>query len=338
MLHLTNGDSAGNSLRQAGLAGDVMEWGDALYEGPVPAGLPAAALRVMRARFIAEAGWGREAEVLAAFTARDAALAVAASSQDEMVLWFGANLHDQLQLLQILDRLVGLDRGAMRLSLICIGAHPAVEPFSGLGQLTPAELAALFPDRQPVTGAQLRLAHAAWEAFRSPDPGALEAVVTTDTSALPFVQGALRRHLEEFPSAEEGLSRTERHVLEGVEAGEQRPGPLFRACAGREERPFLGDASFFARVRALSRGLHPLLTVVGSESGRFQLPTDWTDLAAFQAQELTLTDVGRAVLEEQEDWVRLAGIDCWLGGVHLGGRAARWRWSRHVGRLMQPDN
>ncbi len=337
MLHVTNGDSAGGSLRQASLSGGVVEWRDALHDGPVPAGLSPEALCAVRSRFIAEAGWGREAEVLAAFTARDAALA-AALGHDDVVLWFGHNLSDQLQLLQILDRFVGHDLGAMRLSLICIGAHPAVVPFSGLGQLTPAQLAALFPGRKPVTDAQLQLAHAAWEAFRSPDLRAVESVLARDTSALPFLQGALRRHLEEFPSVEDGLSRTERHILEGVAAGAQQPAQLFRTCTSREERPFLGDASFFARVRALSRGPYPLLLVVGhgQEPGPFQLPADWTDLAAFQAQALALTDVGQAVLAGQEDWVRLAGLDHWLGGVHLDGRAVRWRWSRRERRLTQP--
>jgi hypothetical protein len=53
------------------------------------------------------------------------------------------SLHDQLQLLQILDRLVGHDLGAVRLSLISIGAHPAVAPFYGPGMHRAARRAAL---------------------------------------------------------------------------------------------------------------------------------------------------------------------------------------------------
>src|SRR5690242_4878255 len=37
LLHVTNGESAGNTLRQTALGGAVLSWQDALHEGPVPA-------------------------------------------------------------------------------------------------------------------------------------------------------------------------------------------------------------------------------------------------------------------------------------------------------------
>ncbi len=37
-LHVTNGESAGNTLRQTSLGGAVLPWQDVLHEGPVPAG------------------------------------------------------------------------------------------------------------------------------------------------------------------------------------------------------------------------------------------------------------------------------------------------------------
>src|SRR5262249_20182386 len=36
LLHVTNGESAGNTLRQAALGGAVLPWQDSLHEGPVP--------------------------------------------------------------------------------------------------------------------------------------------------------------------------------------------------------------------------------------------------------------------------------------------------------------
>src|SRR5438105_7338356 len=37
LLHVTNGESAGNTLRQTTLGGAVLPWQDTLHEGPVPA-------------------------------------------------------------------------------------------------------------------------------------------------------------------------------------------------------------------------------------------------------------------------------------------------------------
>src|SRR6187549_888934 len=36
LLHVTNGESAGNTLRQTGLGGAVLPWQDVPHEGPVP--------------------------------------------------------------------------------------------------------------------------------------------------------------------------------------------------------------------------------------------------------------------------------------------------------------
>ena len=36
LLHVTNGESAGNTLRQTALGGAVLSWQDVLHEGPVP--------------------------------------------------------------------------------------------------------------------------------------------------------------------------------------------------------------------------------------------------------------------------------------------------------------
>src|SRR5438067_13778497 len=59
LLHITNGESAGNTLRQTTLGGAVLAWQDTLHEGPVPA-LPRRDLLRTRARFLAECGWGRQ--------------------------------------------------------------------------------------------------------------------------------------------------------------------------------------------------------------------------------------------------------------------------------------
>ena len=51
LLHVTNGESAGNTLRQTVLGGAVLSWQDDLHEGPVPDVSRAELLRV-RARFM----------------------------------------------------------------------------------------------------------------------------------------------------------------------------------------------------------------------------------------------------------------------------------------------
>ena len=42
---------------------------------------------------------------------------------------------------------------------------------------------------------------------------------------------------------------------------------------------------------------------------------------------IRITEAGREVLAGKHDFVRLNGIDRWLGGVHLRGAEAQWRWA-----------
>src|SRR6185436_7181591 len=92
MLHLTNGESAGKSLRRSGVPGSVISWQAVLHEGPVPAGLTLEAMSDVRARFLSHSDPGSFPAVSASFAARDGAL----RSAHHMVLWFEHELSGQL--------------------------------------------------------------------------------------------------------------------------------------------------------------------------------------------------------------------------------------------------
>ena len=81
-----------------------------------------------------------------------------ANRDGEYVLWFEADLYDQLQIIQILARLADLGVPAQRITLICIGEHAGIARFGGLGELTADQLREL-----PATNACARLTPAALE-------------------------------------------------------------------------------------------------------------------------------------------------------------------------------
>jgi hypothetical protein len=327
MLHITNGDSAADTLRQTGLEGEVIPWRDVLHEGPVPAGLALDQLSQLRARFIADCGWGRYEDILANFVQRDSALTQFEAHQ-EVVLWFEHDLYDQLQLIQLLDWFARQDLSATTLKMICINTFPGVENFHGLGELNPAQLGSLWRTRRAVTAAQLALGSAAWRAFCAPDPTAIEALLGQDTSALPFLRDALLRHLEQFPALGNGLSRTERQILEAVASGAQQPVAIFMAQQAREEHPFMGDDTLWSYIESLSNTHDPLLHADG---GAF-VPPDVPHQGLKQV--LTLTERGRAVLAGQADRAR-SGLDRWLGGVHLASSDVEWRWDAQSRRIVR---
>ena len=112
-LHVTNGDSTVMTLKELGI--DALPWRDALHEGPVVPG---------RSDLRARAMGGDPAE----FEARDRALA---DHDGDIVLWFEADLYDQLQIAEILSRLEGRE-----VALRQIGEHVGIAHFGGLGELS----------------------------------------------------------------------------------------------------------------------------------------------------------------------------------------------------------
>ncbi|HEX2645359.1 MAG TPA: DUF1835 domain-containing protein [Thermoanaerobaculia bacterium] len=321
LLHVLNGDCAADQLRDSGVPGRITVSADVLHEGPVPAGLSLERWRKTRARYLAESGYGDYDQCLTTLTQWDRALE-GYRSYDEVVLWFEHDLFDQLLLIRLLDWFSTRDLGLTRLSLISIAEHPAVPRFIGMGQLTPEQMAGLMDRRQRVTGAQTVLARHAWRVFSAPEPVGIELLLKRDTSALPFLEGALRRHLEEFPAVRNGLSRTEEEILTVLAEGSTTFEDLFRTVQALEERPYLGDTTFLRIVRELAARPWPLVRL---EPGAND---------SFRAQHVTLTSTGTAVLAGKEDRVRLHGIDRWLGGVHLSGGEAAWRWDAERGRMV----
>src|SRR6184192_2283407 len=70
LLHVTNGESVGNTLRRSALGGAVLPWQDVLHEGPVQAVSRQELLRT-RAGFLSDCGWGSRRAVLSSLERRD---------------------------------------------------------------------------------------------------------------------------------------------------------------------------------------------------------------------------------------------------------------------------
>jgi hypothetical protein len=318
-LHVTNGDSTANSLLRTTLVERIVVWRDVLHEGPVPE-VADAQLRDVRLRFLTgadrEAGMDPERRD---FEKRDAALA--AGRDGEYVLWFEADLYDQLQIAQILARLAELRVPAERITLICIGEYLGIAHFGGLGELRPDQLEGL-PEVAAVTLSEdaLALASRAWAALRAPDPRGLAAIVAARSPELRFMPEAFDRLGREYPWTRDGLSLTERRLLAAIAEGAATAGEAFVRGAAREARPYLGDTWAFAAIERLARAEVPLLSAGAGTVDRHSA--------------LALTETGRRVLDGAADHVALNGIDRWVAGVHLVGRSPPWRWDDGIEAIV----
>jgi DNA-binding transcriptional MerR regulator len=351
-LHVTNGESAGNTLRQTSLGGVVLPWQDVLHEGTLPAG-PRYELLRTRAAFLSGCGWGSRRAILASLERRDHRLVRALRDRQQVVLWFEHDLYDQLQLLDVLTLAsaavpeqapapiiepasapIPVRASAALPELIVVGSFPGRPAFRGLGELTAGQLETLWPARVAASRDTLAAAEAAWAALRRPEPSGLAAYAQGDLPGLPFVAPALRRLLEELPAPQDGLSGTERRALQAVASGAATPIAAFAAAQDLEPAPFAGDAWFFRTLAVLGTGDARLVETQAGQPLPAAPPLG--DAHVFARLPLRLTRRGEQVLGRQADRIALLGIDRWVGGTHLTAGTA-WRWDPAALQLVRPD-
>ena len=298
ILNITNGDCAVEIMQKANIPGVFLPWQDVLHDGPVPEGLSLDELSEVRAKFIIERGWGTADNIKRLFIERNNTLK-SVEKFEKVTLWFEHDLYDQLQVLQILDWL-HQNRPKALLSIICVDQY--------LGALSTEEMAALFKYEEPITENHFELSTKAWSALRSGSPEKWCAMLKMDTTALPFLGGAVIRLLEEYPSCANGLSRTAHKALEIVLQGETHPARVFACYQESEQRIFLGDSSFWVILHELLESSPPLL--------KLPYGKDLT-LPSSPDQELSITPEGKEVLSGKRNWLEIIEMDRWIGGVHL---------------------
>lgn len=297
-LHVTNGDVAAGAIA-ARLGVRPLPWRDVLHEGPVPAGSEEELLEA-RVAFLTAQGWADADRARAELAGRDAALRAAVDHATCVVLWFEDDLYDQLQLLQVVDRLRDHHGPILLVDLPRPPRGDLGGPYGRARALGPGAVAG---------------AARAWAAFRAPDPRTVQAVALVGTPGLDDVAPALWRHLEQLPAVGDGLARTERQILEAVRSGARSPGEAFLAVSAADERPFLGDTAFAGWLAGLTGGEQPLVASV--------------------AGALELTDAGAAVQAGEADrWDLAVPVDRWYGGMRLSGPAPAWRWDRSARRIV----
>jgi hypothetical protein len=320
---VANGTCTTRLIEAAGVPGTLSIWADPLYEGPVPRGLTDEELIDLRTRHLADPTDRARLDV-ANRLRQWRAVIERCEAYDELILWFEHDLFDQLNLIQLLTWIRQRLPAAKVVSLVCVGSFPGHPRFKGLGELTPDELATLLETRQLVSQAQYLLAEFAWQALREPTPEPLDKLRQSNTGALPYLRAAVVRFLQEYPWTTDGLSRTERRLLQLAASGEVELSAAFPRMHDDEDAYYITDSSMGELAATLSRTSPPLLTLARGPIANGLIQGS-----------VTLTDIGRSVIAGDQDRIATCGIDRWLGGVHLQSDARRWRWDDKRQRITE---
>jgi hypothetical protein len=262
-LHITSGDIAGGHLVTAGIEGEVFVWHDILYDGPRYPGWPDEDVLMARAMFLEEfTAGGLVREYVFNVLKSQYQMIENAAFYDCVVLWFDACLFDQSMLAHVLTCL-NL-KGIRNVELLCVESFPGIEPFHGLGQLRPEQLASLYDNRRPVSDDEFRFAVMVDKAFSDQDEVLLTELLLMTGTPLPWVPAAAARWLQEWPDPETGLGRLEHMALEAIRSGCDTPDRIFRCVTAMETPPqFWGDTTLWAKINGLAERVPQLVRIEG---------------------------------------------------------------------------
>ncbi|WP_248927544.1 DUF1835 domain-containing protein [Paenibacillus hamazuiensis] len=320
MLHIVNGDTVADKLRQGGVEGDILVWREIYPVGPVFGDMENESNRAARAGYLEQVMGIPQAEYIEICRTQEKKLQDF-KKYEEVVLWFEHDLFDQTMLCYLLHWFAKRALGKTKLSLLCIGAYPGIELFRGLGQLTAKQLAALSGTWQLVGRKELELGSKIWGAYSSAEIEDHNGVLRLDTSILPFVRDAFEAHLSRLPSARNGLGIIEQATLETLASGTLKPYELFQKVGNQLNILGTGDLEYWYRLAKMSEEPYPLISIRG--------PVNFPDFnnpeSSFHECAVSLTELGRNVLDEKQDWAALKGPDDWVGGLRLKGKAP-FRW------------
>ncbi|NQZ30882.1 MAG: DUF1835 domain-containing protein [Oceanospirillaceae bacterium] len=323
-LHIRCGSDIQQTLTAVGLKGDFLEFSDPICQGPLVTG---DTLIRQRAEFLShyiKLSATSVDEIEQQLHIEQFKLENCAAGYERVTLWFEHDTYDQLILARILATFDSKQTPAV-LEIVSLNEFPGTGRFIGLGQLPPEALRVLWSKRKPVTASHLSLGAQVWAALCCPTPLKLQKLLDdSNTEQLPFMRRAIKRHLQELPSVENGLGLCEQLILQILSDSSRTCAEIFSELTRElEPMPWLGDIMFWQILKNMSKTNKAIITISGS---RFD--QNW------QNKQVSITVEGRELFINNRDWLDFSPNQRWVGGVTDFSDKSSWRWDDTLAKVV----
>ncbi len=210
-LHITNGSSLTEYLRELAITGDIITWEEMLCEGPMVAGIDSDAFLNTRKAFL-NATYDIEIDE---YEYKAELNKLNHTEQyTEIVLWFEYDLFCHINLLGVIN-LLHQREIKLPLYLVCSGRIEGEQDLKGLSELKPEQLLKHYKEKVRLTADDIELAIALWRTYCGKDHNLLKSYIVKKSS-FKYLSNCLKAHLQRFPDSENGLSSLEQNILEIV--------------------------------------------------------------------------------------------------------------------------
>ena len=255
ILHITNGDSFTQKLKQLNLDGDIITWREMLCEGKTLSTVGSESFWKTRFEFLnknykVSKSWFVEK------TLKEYRSLCNHKQQDQIVLWFEYDLFCQVNMLAVISWLKTHRRHA-QISLVCSGEQEGQDRLFALCELSDEQLRKLYDNRVELSQDDIEYADYVWQLYCSDNPMRLENLGDFGNYQFDYLEDAVQAHLRRFPSLRNGLNSFENQVLSIAEEKELASKREFVGAVLREENPYgYGDT----QISRMMGRLKPLFT------------------------------------------------------------------------------
>ena len=297
ILHIVSTTTIVNVIKQTKLPGDFLVWQDFLHIGPVPKKFSLQQLSKIRAYFLNNYKYMPLTKANKLYEYRNEILENH-KQYKKIMLWFEQDLYDQLQLLQILNWFESHLSEGIKVTLSLTDRH--------FVNYSPYELHEAIYYNKIITKNHLKLSKKIWSSFSDTTPLPWFKLLNELTPDVLSLKESIQRLLEEYPNTLNGLSRTAHQALLVISKGkEMQKEEIFTASQKEESKPFIADIIFW---KILDDFIEYKLIIVDEDSN------------------ISITDLGKAVLSGKKNWIGIKNIECWIGGVQLNSDNL-WCWN-----------
>lgn len=207
-LHITNGNSLTDYLRELDVPGKILTWQEMLCEGPTIKTIDSDEFLSTRKDFL---NTFYQIEINEVEFKQELSILNNTEAYLEIVLWFEYDLFCHINLLAVI-KLLKEKNIQLPLYLVCSGRIKGEKQLKGLAELTPDQLYNHYHNKVKLNESDIELAITLWQIYCGKDHNLFKPYITKKSSFI-YLNSCLKAHLKRFPNLKSGLSVLEKNIL-----------------------------------------------------------------------------------------------------------------------------
>lgn len=213
-LHITNGDSTTQLLKQIKIDGEIVTWREMLCEGKTTTDVGSESFWKSRFDFFSK-NYNITKKHFIDYTLKEFRNLCQQKSQQEIVLWFEYDLFCQVNMIAVISWLKK-HKPNTTISLVCPENEKDINQPITISDLSQEELKLYYKNRKELYIEDIEYADYIWQLYCAESPLQLQNIIMKPSHKFTYLSEAINAHLKRFPTIKNGLNSIENTILETV--------------------------------------------------------------------------------------------------------------------------